>query len=168
MGENVLDDRAPLGEPFVGSDLSQIIARPARNIDLGQQRADPRPHFWRSEGAMTVKSWIWRSMIAGLAGSAVHLSFMYLKSRTGLLPAFQPYQSYRAMLGHWRRCSRHRAVSAFIVERHDHSGIPLCPPQPAVARPNQRREGMFAAIGWVFMGLVFFPVIGLRPFAVRA
>lgn len=27
---------------------------------------------------------------------------------------------------------------------------------------------MFAAIGWVFMGLVFFPVIGLRPFAVRA
>lgn len=50
---------------------------------------------------MTVKSWIWRSMIAGLAGSAVHLSFMYLKSRTGLLPAFQPYQSYRAMLGHW-------------------------------------------------------------------
>jgi hypothetical protein len=37
---------------------------------------------------MSVKSWIWKSVIAGLAGMIVHSLFLYLKTRIGLLPSF--------------------------------------------------------------------------------
>jgi hypothetical protein len=50
---------------------------------------------------MTIRSWILRSMIAGFAGSIVHFLFMYIKSRAGLLPEFQPYQAFQAALNHW-------------------------------------------------------------------
>ena len=47
---------------------------------------------------MSIKVWIWKPMVAGLAGTVVHFAFMYLKSRLGLLPSFQPYQSFQAAL----------------------------------------------------------------------
>jgi hypothetical protein len=50
---------------------------------------------------MTVKGWILKSVIAGLSGTIVHFLFMYLKSRTGLLPSFQPYHSFQIALSHW-------------------------------------------------------------------
>jgi hypothetical protein len=50
---------------------------------------------------MTVKGWIRRSIIAGSAGSLVHFLFMYFKSRLGLLPSFQPYQSFQIALSRW-------------------------------------------------------------------
>ncbi len=50
---------------------------------------------------LVVQSWLWRSVIAGLAGTIVHASFMHLKSQIGLLPSFQPYQSFQAALSHW-------------------------------------------------------------------
>ena len=50
---------------------------------------------------MTVKGWIWKSVIAGTAGTIVHALFMYSKSRTGLLPSFQPYHSFQTALSHW-------------------------------------------------------------------
>jgi hypothetical protein len=43
---------------------------------------------------MSIKFWIWKPMVAGLAGTVVHFAFMYLRSRLGLLPSFQPYQSF--------------------------------------------------------------------------
>jgi hypothetical protein len=42
---------------------------------------------WHSR-QMTVKGWIWRSLIAGLSGTIVHALFMYFKAQTGLLPSF--------------------------------------------------------------------------------
>ncbi len=50
---------------------------------------------------MTVKGWIWKSLFAGLSGTIVHALFMYFKSRTGLLPSFQPYQSFQVALSQW-------------------------------------------------------------------
>ena len=48
--------------------------------------------------AIIVKGWIWKPIIAGLSGTIVHFVFMYLKSRIGLLPSFQPYHSFQTTL----------------------------------------------------------------------
>jgi hypothetical protein len=50
---------------------------------------------------MSIKNWIWKSAIAGFAGSIVHLAFMYVKLRLGILPSFQPYPAFQATLSHW-------------------------------------------------------------------
>jgi hypothetical protein len=50
---------------------------------------------------MIVKAWIWKPIIAGLSGTIVHFVFMYLKSRIGLLPSFQPYHSFQTTLSYW-------------------------------------------------------------------
>ena len=40
-------------------------------------------------------------MIAGAAGTTIHALFMYFKTWIGLLPSFQPYQSFQIALSHW-------------------------------------------------------------------
>ena len=50
---------------------------------------------------MTVKGWIWKAVIAGSCGTTVHFLFMYFRLRTGLLPSFQPYQSFQLALSQW-------------------------------------------------------------------
>ncbi|TKW78519.1 MAG: hypothetical protein DI543_10015, partial [Bradyrhizobium icense] len=44
--------------------------------------------------------WLWKAALAGFCGSVAHTLLMYLKSRIGLLPSFQPYESLQAALGH--------------------------------------------------------------------
>jgi hypothetical protein len=50
---------------------------------------------------MVVKDWMWKPLIAGLSGTVVHFLFMYFKSRVGLLPSFQPYQTLQLTLNRW-------------------------------------------------------------------
>jgi len=119
---------------------------------------------------MTVNSWIWRSIIAGSAGSAVHFVFMHLKSETGLLPDFRPYEAFQASLGNWLGADvpafvpwalsflNGMTILGFLFAR-----INLLLP----GRTGAAKGVIFGLIGWVFMGLIFFPVIGLGPFAVR-
>src|SRR3974390_3273970 len=117
---------------------------------------------------MTVKSWIWKSVIAGLAGTIVHFLFMHLKSWTGLLPSFQPYQSFQVALSQWVGASvpaivpwalsflNGMAILGFLFARINR----LLPGR------NGATKGLtFGLIGWMFMGLIFFPLIGLGPFA---
>ena len=47
------------------------------------------------------RHWIWKSAVAGLCGSLAHLLLMYFKSKSGLLPSFQPYQSLQLALSQW-------------------------------------------------------------------
>jgi len=120
---------------------------------------------------MTAKSWIWRSIVAGASGSAVHLTFMYLKSRTGLLPSFQPYQSFQAALAHWVGTNvpaivpwalsflNGMTILGFLFARINR----LLPGKSGVAK-----GAAFGLIGWVLMGLFFFPAIGLGLFAIGA
>jgi len=44
---------------------------------------------------MSIKDWIWKSVVAGLAGTIVHFAFMYLRSRLGLLPSFHRTQPFK-------------------------------------------------------------------------
>jgi hypothetical protein len=50
---------------------------------------------------MILKGRIWKPVIAGLCGTTVHFLFMYFKLRFGLLPSFQPYQSFQLALSQW-------------------------------------------------------------------
>ena len=117
---------------------------------------------------MTVKGWIWKSVIAGSAGTIVHFLFMHLKSWTGLLPSFQPYQSFQVALSHWVGANvpaivpwglsflNGMAILGFLFARINR----LLP-----GRNGATKGLMFGLIGWMFMGLIFFPLIGLGPFA---
>lgn len=117
---------------------------------------------------MIIKSWISRSVIAGLAGTIVHFSFMYFKSRIGLLPEFQPYQSFQAALSRWIGSNvpatvpwalsflNGMTVLGFLFGRMNR----LLP-----GRTGATKGVTFGLIGWVLMGLIFFPLIGLGPFA---
>ena len=115
-----------------------------------------------------MKGWIWRSVIAGSAGTIVHFLFMHLKSWTGLLPSFQPYQSFQVALSHWVGANvpaivpwglsflNGMAILGFLFARINR----LLP-----GRNGATKGLMFGLIGWMFMGLIFFPLIGLGPFA---
>ena len=119
---------------------------------------------------MSVKGWIWKSVIAGLCGTIVHFLFMYFKSRSGLLPSFQPYQSLQATLSYWVGANvpaivpwtlsfvNGMAILGFLFARI-YRFLP--------GRSGAAKGLTFGLIGWVMMGLIFFPLIGLGPFAIR-
>jgi hypothetical protein len=111
-----------------------------------------------------MQGWIWRSSIAGVSGWIVHSLFMYFKWRTGLLPSFQPYQSFQIALSHWVGTN----VPAFVPWAFSFlNGMTIL--GFLFARINRFLPGRtgvtkgvtFGLIGWVLMGLIFYPLIGL-------
>ena len=120
---------------------------------------------------MSIKSWIWKSVVAGLSGTIVHFAFMYLRSRLGLLPSFQPYQSFQAALSQWVGTNVPASVPWLLSFLNGMTILGFL-----FARLNRLLPGRtglgkgsaFGLIGWLFMGLIFFPLIGLGPFAVGA
>jgi Family of unknown function (DUF6789) len=119
---------------------------------------------------MTVKGWIARSIVAGAAGTLVHFLFMYLKSRLGLLPAFQPYHSFQMALSRWLGSDVSAIVPWLLSFLNGMALIGLL-----FGRIFQRLPGRsgaakglsFGVIGWLFLNLAFFPLIDLGPFALR-
>jgi hypothetical protein len=119
---------------------------------------------------MTMKSWIWKSIIAGLCGTTVHLLFMYFKSRVGLLPEFQPYHSFQVALGRWVGTNVPAVVPWALSFANGMTILGFL-----YARINRLLPGRtgaikgltFGLVGWALMGLIFFPLIGLGPFALR-
>jgi hypothetical protein len=122
-----------------------------------------------SAARINLRGWIWKSVVAGFAGTIVHFSFMYLKSRFGILPSFQPYQSFQATLSHWTGTNVSPAVPWLLSFLNGMTILGFL-----FARLNRLLPGRtgltkglsFGLIGWLFMGLIFFPLIGLGPFAV--
>ena len=115
-----------------------------------------------------MKSWVWKSVIAGSAGTIVHFLFMHIKSRIGLLPSFQPYQSFQIALSHWVGAD----VPAFVPWALSFAngmtvlGFLFGRINRVLPGRNGTTKGLtFGLIGWVMMGLIFFPLIGLGPFA---
>jgi hypothetical protein len=120
---------------------------------------------------MSIKNWLWKSAIAGFAGSVVHLAFMYVKLRLRILPSFQPYAAFQSTLSHWTGTDvpaivpwllsflNGMTILGFLFARLER----LLP-----GRTGASKGLAFGLIGWLFMGLVFFPVIGLGPFAIGA
>jgi hypothetical protein len=120
---------------------------------------------------MSIKSWVWRSAIAGFAGSVVHLAFMYVKVRLGILPSFQPYPAFQATLSHWMGTDVPAIVPWLLSFLNGMTilGFLFARLKGVLPGRTAASKGLaFGLIGWLFMGLIFFPIIGLGPFAVGA
>jgi hypothetical protein len=114
---------------------------------------------------------IWKSMAAGLCGSAAHSGLMLLKSRMDWLPAFHPYedlqQALSSLLGSsvpapipWALSFLNGAVVLGILFGRLYRRLP--------GRSGAAKGFVFGILGWVAMGLLFFPALGRGFFAVRA
>lgn len=112
--------------------------------------------------------WLWKAAIAGFCGSLAHTLLMYLKSRTGLLPAFQPYENLQAALSRmmggevnpivpWALSFLNGATILSFAFGHLYPRLP--------GRSGLAKGLAFGVAGWLAMGLAFFPLIGLGPFA---
>jgi hypothetical protein len=78
-----------------------------------------------------------------------------------LLPSFQPYQSFQVALSHWVGANVPAIVPWGLSFLNGMAILGFL-----FARINRLPKGLtFGLIGWMFMGLIFFPVIGLGPFA---
>jgi hypothetical protein len=94
---------------------------------------------------------------------------MHLKSLTGLLPDFRPYEAFQTALGNWVGTD----VPAFVpwalsfLNGMTILGFLFARINPMLPGRTGAAKGMiFGLVGWVFMGLIFFPLIGLGPFAI--
>ena len=109
-------------------------------------------------------------MIAGLCGSAAHTALMYFKTRSGILPTFQPYPALQLALAKLTGTDVHpfvpwllswingAAVLGFLFGRI-YAFIP--------GRSGAAKGVVFGLFGWLLMGFAFFPLIGLGVFAIE-
>ena len=113
---------------------------------------------------------IWKSLAAGLCGSAAHSGLMFLKSRMGWLPSFNPYEDLQHMLSHlvggsvhplvpWALSFLNGAVVLGIVFGRIYRWLP--------GRSGAAKGLVFGVLGWIAMGLLFFPMLGRGLFAIR-
>lgn len=111
---------------------------------------------------------LFKLFIAGLCGSLAHFALMRLKSTAGLLPEFHPYEDLQRMLSQFIGTEVHPlvpwAISFFngsIVLGFLFRGLhPYLPGASGAAKGT-----VFGVLGWVLMGLVFFPALGEGLFA---
>lgn len=114
---------------------------------------------------------MWRAAVAGLCGSVAHWLLMYLKSRSGVLPTFQPYDSFQAALGQLTGSPIHPIVPWLLsfLNGSTLTGFAFGHAYRRLPGSNGAVKGLvYGVFGWAIMGLVFFPLIGLGPFAYHA
>jgi hypothetical protein len=113
---------------------------------------------------------IWRSLAAGLCGSAAHSGLMFLKSRMAWLPAFHPYedlqQALSALVGSsvpagipWALSFLNGAVVLGMLFGHSYRWLP--------GRSGAAKGFVFGVLGWIVMGVLFFPALGRGLFALQ-
>ena len=121
----------------------------------------------RRDGMMR-KHWIWKSAIAGLCGSIAHSLLMYFKLRSGLLPTFQPYANLQTVLSVWIGRDVHPLVpwALSFLNGSTFVGFFFGLSYRWLPGDNGSTKGLiYGAFGWVAMGLLFFPLLGLGLFA---
>jgi uncharacterized membrane protein YagU involved in acid resistance len=114
--------------------------------------------------------WIWKAAIAGFCGSVAHTLLMYLKWRTGLLPDFQPYENLQAALGHLTGAKVHPIVPWVLSFLNGSTILGFCFGRLYSRLPGESgmaKGAVFGVFGWAVMGFVFFPLLGLGPFALN-
>ena len=119
---------------------------------------------------MKLKPWVWKSLVAALAGSAAHSLLMYFKSRFGILPTFEPYQALQIALNRVVGDTESSLLSRVIPFLSGATIIGLL-----FGRIYQRLPGrsgivkgvIFGLFGWLAMGLALFPLLGFGVFATQ-
>jgi len=112
----------------------------------------------------------WRPLFAGLSGSFAHTLLMYAKSRSGILPSFQPYQQLQITLGHWIGSDIHPLVpwAMSYLNGSIVVGFAFARLYPRLPGSSGAAKGLlFGVVGWALMMLVFFPLLGMGLFAAR-
>lgn len=114
---------------------------------------------------------IWKAVLAGLAGSVATNTLFYLKTKLGLLPSFVPYTELQKTLAMLTGADVHPAVpwllsllnGALVLGPLFRTTYTWLPGESGFAK------GLFFGIaGWLLVGIVFLPLIGLGLFAVNA
>jgi hypothetical protein len=114
---------------------------------------------------------IWKSLAAGLCGSAAHFGLMFLKSRMGWLPSFHPYediqQAISGVIGGsvppavpWALSFLNGAVVLGILFGRLYRVLP--------GRSGAAKGFVFGVFGWMAMGVLLFPLLGQGLFAIQA
>jgi hypothetical protein len=114
---------------------------------------------------------IWKSFAAGLCGSAAHTGLMLLKSRMGWLPSFHPYEDLQQALSQlvggsvdplvpWALSFLNGAVVLGMVFGRSYRLLP--------GRGGAAKGFVFGVLGWIAMGVLFFPMLGRGLFATGA
>jgi hypothetical protein len=114
---------------------------------------------------------IWKSLAAGLCGSAAHSGLMFLKSWMGWLPSFHPYEDIqRALSGlvggavppaiPWALSFLNGAVVLGILFGRLYRFLP--------GRSGAAKGFVFGVFGWIAMGVMLFPMLGQGLFAAQA
>jgi hypothetical protein len=114
---------------------------------------------------------IWKSLAAGLCGSAAHSLLMFAKARMGWLPSFHPYEDLQQMLSQlvggsvhplvpWALSFLNGAVVLGIVFGRVYRWLP--------GRSGAAKGVVFGIFGWIAMGLLFFPMLDQGLFASQA
>ncbi len=113
----------------------------------------------------------WKSIAAGLCGSAAHTLLMALKSWAAILPSFQPYADLQALLATvignsvnpmipWALSYFNGSVVLGFLFGRSYQTLP---------GRNGVMKGLVFGFGvWLAMGLIFFPAIGKGWFAAQA
>src|SRR5262249_14801355 len=95
-------------------------------------------------------------------GSVVHLAFMYVKLRLGILPCFQPYPALQATLSHWVGTNVPAIVPWLLSFLNGMTilGFLFARLKRLLPGRTGASKGLtFGLIGWLFMELIFFPVL---------
>ena len=114
---------------------------------------------------------IWKSLVPGLCGTATHFCVMFLKSWTSFLPSFHPYEDLQRALGNLVGSSVHPVVpwalsflNGIVVLGFLFGRIYRLLP----GRYGVVKGFVFGVFGWIVMGLLYYPALGLGPFATHA
>lgn len=114
---------------------------------------------------------IWKSLAAGLCGSAAHSGLMLLKSWMGWLPSFHPYediqQAINGLIGGsvppalpWALSFLNGAVVLGLLFGRFYLVLP--------GRSGATKGLVFGVFSWMIMGMLLFPLLGKGPFAAEA
>jgi hypothetical protein len=113
---------------------------------------------------------LWKSLAAGLCGSAAHFGLMFLKSWMGWLPSFHPYEDLQQRLGElvggsvhplipWALSFLNGAVVLGILFGRLYRWLP--------GRSGAAKGFVFGLFGWLAMGFLLFPMLDRGLFAGR-
>lgn len=114
---------------------------------------------------------VWRSIAAGLCGSAAHTGLMTLKSWARILPSFEPYSDLQALLDSLVGSSVNPAIPWVLSYLNGSVVLGFLFGQFYSRLPGRTplaKGTVFGLAIWIVMGLTFFPVIGKGPFAMEA
>jgi hypothetical protein len=112
----------------------------------------------------------WKSVAAGLCGSAAHSALMALKSWAQILPSFQPYHDLQTLLTTfvgssvnpvipWALSYFNGSVVLGFLFGRSYQSLP--------GHTGAMKGLVFGLVMWIAMGLIFFPAIGKGLFATR-